>query len=209
MAAVHGLKVAVIGGRTNSSGTAQDDYDQEEARLIWAVSRTQGRTPHLITQASNNNAFKVRQNTGSDMNVVVGSGTASADGYVLRGTSAGQGSYGVMLDDASVTVAVPAADGSLLKAYGVYLFVNDEAYSGSAGLAYASLICLAGTPHASAPQVPSASVSYAASALLWSFRLAAAATAVTNTILDDSNAADARTTSRALGVDPYETALYL
>lgn len=209
MASVHSLKVFVIGGRTNSSGTAQVDFDQEEMRLPLTAMRRRGRTENLITHLPNLDAFQVRENTGFDMNVKVGSGTASADGYILKGTAAGQGSYLVMLDETTKTVSVPAADASLITAYGVYLFVNDESYSGTAGSAYAEVTVLAGTPHASAPTVPSASVSWLASALLWSFWLPGAATAVTDTILDNSNAVDARKSSTALGVNPLEVAAFL
>lgn len=208
MAAVHSLKVSVIGARTNSSGVAQTDWDQEEMRMMAMALMRQGRLPNMTTGANNPDAFKVRQGTGSDMNVTIGSGTTKVDGYLLRGTASGQGAYVVRLDATGVTKSVPAADATLLTAYGVYLYVNDENYSGSAGAHYAELSVLAGTPHASAPVVPSASVSWAASALLWSFRLPAAATAVTNTILDNSTAVDARTTSSTLGVNHLEFAVF-
>jgi hypothetical protein len=55
----------------------------------------------------------VRQNTGADMNVVVGSTTTQRDVYVLRGNSAGQGAYIARLDSAGLVVSVPATDPSL------------------------------------------------------------------------------------------------
>lgn len=210
MAAVDSLKVFGIAGRTNSSGTAQVDVDQEELRLVPAAVMTAGRLPHLTTLAGNPDAFKVRQDTGSNMQIKVGSGTVGGkvDGYLLRGTTAGQGAYLVRLDSATVTLTVPAADGTNPAKYGVYLYVNDENYGGGAGIRYAGLSCIRGTP-AGSPTVPGPLSAWSAYALLWSFQLAASATAVTNTILDNTNAADARTTSVLIGTDPYAIAVCL
>lgn len=208
---VHSLSTFVIGGRTNDSGSAQSpDVDQWELRMPHPGNRTPGRLWNLLDQSPNPDAFKVRQGSGSDMNVKVGSNIgAHRDGYVLRGTLARQGNYTIAIGAATITVAVPAADASLLTAYGVYVYVNDAAYSGTASRAYAQLACLAGTPHASAPVVPSALAAWSAYELLWSFRLAALATAVTNTILDNSNAVDARKTSSSLGVSALDLAPFL
>jgi hypothetical protein len=80
------------------------------------------------------------------MNVKVGSGTTKLDGYCVRGTVAGQGCYVVRLDAATETVAAPATDPTNPARYGVYLFVNDTAYGGTAARAYADITCLRGTP---------------------------------------------------------------
>jgi hypothetical protein len=160
-----------------------------------------------LTQEANPNAFMVAQNTGSDMNVLVGSGTTDRDGYVLRGTAAGQGNYTVRLDAATVTVAVPAADATNPTKYSVFLYINDEAYSGDADRAYAQLACLAGTP-AGSPAAPDPDANWSAYARLWTFQLAANATAVTTSILTNANATDDRTTSVALGVNVLEARVF-
>jgi hypothetical protein len=195
MAAVGSLKIIGIAGRTDSAGTAQTDVDQEELRLPIGAVLGPGLLPNQLDGTPNPNGFQVRQNTGADMNVKVGSTTTKVDAYVLRGTVAGQGSYIVRLDSAGLVVAVPATDGALAQRYGVFLFVDDAAYSGDASRAYAGVTCLRGTPNAS-PVTPAASAVWSAYALLWEFQLPAAATAVTNTILDStSSPIDQRTTS--------------
>lgn len=194
MAASGSLKIIGIAGRTDSAGTAITDIDQEELRLPIGVLGP-GLLPNQQDGTPNPNGFNVRQNTGADMNVKVGSTTTKVDAYVLRGSVAGQGSYIVRLDSAGLVVAVPAADGALPCRYGVFLFVDDVAYSGDAARAYAGITCLRGTPNAS-PVTPAASAVWSAVALLWEFQLPAAAAAVTNTILDStSSPIDQRTTS--------------
>jgi hypothetical protein len=184
MAAQDNLKVSYIAGRTASgSATAVDDVDQEELRLPIGALLTPGYLHNLQTQATSANAFQVRQNTGTDMNVLVGSGTTKVDGYVLLGSVAGQGAYILRLDAATKTVAVPAADATNPARYGVYAFIDDTAYSGDASRAYANVTCIRGTP-AGSPVTPTALAVWSASALLWEFQLPANATAVTNTILD-------------------------
>jgi hypothetical protein len=191
MAAVDSLKILAIAGRTDSAGVAQPDQDQEETRLPTGILLGQGFTPNLLDQSVNPNAWRVRQNTGTDMNVLVGSGTTKRDGYVLRGTVAGQGSYIVRLDATTKSVSVPATDATNPARYGVYLWVNDAAYSGTASRAYAGISCLRGTP-AGSPVTPTASAVWSAWALLWEFQLPANATAVTNTILDSGTSIDQR-----------------
>lgn len=184
MAAQDNLKVYAIAGRTASgAATAVDDVDQEELRLPVGALLTPGYLPNLLTQAANLNSFKVRQNTGSDMNLKVGSGTSKVDGYVLLGGVAGQGAYILRLDATTKTVSVPAADATNPARYGVYAFIDDTAYSGDASRAYANVTCIRGTP-AGSPATPGPLAAWSAYALLWEFQLAANATAVTNTILD-------------------------
>jgi hypothetical protein len=184
MAAQDNLKCFAIAGRTASgAATAVDDVDQEELRLPLTALLTPGYLPNLLTQAQNPNAFRVRQNTGTDMNLLVGSGTTKVDGYVLLGSVAGQGAYIIRLDATTKTVAVPATDPTNPARYGVYAFIDDTAYSGDASRAYANVTCIRGTP-AGSPVTPTALAAWSASALLWEFQLPANATAVTNTILD-------------------------
>lgn len=191
MASVDSLKCTLIGGRTNAAGSAQDDVDQEELRMLTGILLRQGLTPNLLDGTPNLNAFQVRQNTGADMNIKVGSGTTKVDGLVLRGTVAGQGAYLMRIDATTITYAVPAADGTNPKRYGVYAWVNDESYSGDSGIHAAGISCIAGTAGVS-PATPGPLATWSAYALLWEFQLPAAASAVTNVILDNSDAIDRR-----------------
>ena len=201
MAAQDNLKVATIFGRTASgSATGVPDLDQEEIRLLTTAMLRPGYTPNLIDQTTNLNAFKVRQDTGSNMQIKVGSGTSKADGYVLLGTVAGQGAYILRLDATTKTVTVPAADATNPRKYLVAAVIDDTAYSGTASRAYANVVCIAGTPATgNTSVVPSPLSTWSAYAPLWSFQLAANATAVTNTILDNAQGADLRAASRPAG----------
>lgn len=184
MAAQDSLKVATILGRTASgASTGVADVDQEELRLATTALLGPGYLPSMIDQTANTSAFNVRQDTGSNMQLKIGSGTSKKDGYVLLGTVAGQGAYIVRLDATTKTITVPATDATNPARYGVYLFIDDAAYSGTASRAYAQVACIRGTP-AGSPTTPGPLSTYSAYVLLWEFQLAANATAVTNTILD-------------------------
>ena len=198
MAAVNSLKVSLIAGRTDNAGTAQTDVDQEELRLPHGALLRQGLLANALDGTPNPNGFRVRQNTGADMNVLVGSGTTKRDLFVVRGTVAGQGSYLVRLDAATMLVSVPATDATNPARYGVYLWVDDAAYAGTASRAQANITCLRGTPAAS-PTTPGASAVWSAWALLWEFQLPALATAVTNVILDSATSFDRRVTADQIG----------
>lgn len=199
MAAVGSLKVFAIANRTDSAGAAQVDTDWEELRMgARYAGRRQGLLENLLDDTPNPNGFRVRQNTGADMNVVVGSTTTKVDGYVVRGTVAGQGSYVVRLDSAGLVVSVPATDPTNPARYGVYLFIDDASYAGDASRAYAGISCIRGTP-AGSPTTPTALATWSASVLLWEFQLPALATAVTNTILDSATSFDRRTYADLFG----------
>lgn len=203
MAAVGSLKCFALAGRTDSGGAAQADTDWEELRMgMFCGGAGPGMLPSYIDGTPNPNGWNVRQNTGSDQNVKIGSTVTKADIYVLRGTVAGQGQYAVRLDSAGLVVPFSAApDASLPTRYGVYLFVDDAAYSGDASRAYAGVSCLKGTPNAS-PVTPSASAVWSASALLWEFQMpAGAGGSITNTILDQASSIDQRTTSNPIASD--------
>lgn len=207
MAAQDGFKGFAIAGRTASgAATAVDDVDQEELRLPIGALLTQGILPNALDQSANPNAFNVRQDTGSNMQLKVGSGTAKRDLLVLRGTVAGQGSYIMRGEGATKTITVPAADATNPARYGVFAYVNDTAYSGTASRAYFNIECIRGTP-AGSPATPGPLAAWSASFLLWEFQLAANATAVTNTILDAG--IDQRVASivpiPALGLRPFTT----
>lgn len=197
MAAVNSLKCSLIAGRTDNAGTPQTDVDQEELRLIHGALLRQGLLANALDGTPNPNGFRVRQNTGADMNVLVGSTTTKRDLYLLRGTAAGQGSYLVRLDAATMLVSVPATDAVNPARYGVYLWIDDTAYAGTGGIAQANITCLRGTPAAS-PTTPAASAVWSAYALLWEFQLPALATAVTNVILDSATSYDRRVTADLL-----------
>jgi hypothetical protein len=119
------------------------------------------------------------------MQVKIGSTNIKADGYVLRGSVAGQGAYLVRNDAATgvVTLSVPAADASLPAKYSAFLYIDDAAYGGTASRAFAQMTVLRGTP-ASSPVEPSPAAAWSAYARLWTWQLAASASAVTNSILD-------------------------
>lgn len=111
-----------IGGRTDGSGTAVTDLSAEEDRLP-ASAFTQG----FMT----NNAFKVAQAATPAMSVVVGSGVAKADYYVVSGTVGGQGNYFVRLDVTGQTISIAAADASQTRTDEIYLVVRDTTYDAS------------------------------------------------------------------------------
>jgi hypothetical protein len=208
MASVGSLKVNLIGGRTDSAGATQDDVDQEELRLATGILLRQGITPNLLDGTPNLNAFRVRQGSGADMNVKIGSGTTKVDGLVLRGTVAGQGTYLMRLDATTLTASVPATDATDPARYGVYAWIDDAAYSGTAASAYGGISCLRGTPAVS-PTTPGPSAVWSAYALLWEFQLAALATAVTDAILDDANAIDQRVHADLAVQNVLETSIFL
>lgn len=210
MAAVNSLKCFVIGGRTDSAGAAQTtDIDQEEWRLPLGVIMRPGLTANLTTGVPNPNAFRVRQNTGADLNIKVGSGTtAKIDGIILRGGTAGQGSYLVRLDATTFTPTVTTSDPTNPTRYGVYLFVDDVSYAGDAARAYAGITLLKGTP-AGSPVTPTALAAWSASVLLWEFQLAAGATSITDTILDSASSVDRRTTANLQAQNFLESSVFL
>lgn len=197
MAAVESLKCFAIANRTDSAGTVQVDTDWEELRMPLGALLRPGLLPNMLDGTPNPNGFRPRQNTGADMNLLVGSTTTKVDGYVLRSTVAGQGSYIVRLDAATKTLAVPATDPTNPARYGVYLYVDDVSYAGDAGRVYAGLSCIRGTP-AGSPVTPTPLAVWSASVLLWEFQLPALAAAITNVILDSATSFDRRTTADLL-----------
>lgn len=207
MAAVDSLKCFAIANRTNSAGVAQVDTDWEELRFIIGSVLRQGLLPNALDATPNPTGWQVRQNTGADMNVKVGSGTTQRDTYVLRGGSAGQGTYIARLDSVGLVVSVPATDATNPSRYGVYLFIDDASYAGDAARAYAGVSCIRGTP-APSPTTPTALGVWSASVLLWEFQLPALATAVTNVILDSATSFDRRTTSDLLPQNALENQVW-
>ena len=209
MGAVGSLKVFAIANRTDSAAAAAVDTDWEELRMgAKYASRRPGLLENLLDDTPNPNGYRPRQNTGADMNLLVGSTVTKVDGYVLRGTIAGQGSYVVRLDAATLTVSVPATDPALAQRYGVYMFIDEASYAGTGGgRAYAGISCLRGTTNAS-PVTPAASAVWSANVLLWEFQLPAAATAITNVILDSATSFDQRKYADQLSQNWLESQIF-
>lgn len=181
-----GLKGFVIGGRTNLAGTAQNpDVDQEELRMAFASLCNAGLLPNNFDGSSAGAAqWQVTQDTGSNMVVRVGSASTKRDACMLRG-GIGQGLYVARIDDPNgyVAVTAPATDPTFPAKYSVFLYVNDATYGGDAGRSTFGIACLRGTPAAS-PTPPNPLSTWSAYMRLWTFQLAANATAITNAILN-------------------------
>lgn len=209
MAAVNSLKCYAIGGRTDSAGAAATDIDQEELRFgAKYAGRRPGLVENMLDDTPNPNGFRVRQDSGANLAVKIGSGVTQRDGYVLRGTVAGQSNYVVRLDAVTITSALTTSDPTNPTRYGVYLFVDDTAYAGDALRAYAGITLLKGTP-AGSPTTPAALAVWSASALLWEFQLAAGATVITDAVLDQATSFDRRTYADLLGQNFLETSVFL
>lgn len=208
MAAQNSIKVFTIGGRTDATPTAVADTDQEEMRIgAKYAGRRQGLTENMLDDTPNPLAWRPRQNTGADMNLKIGSSVTKVDGYVLRGTVAGQGTYVCRLDATTRTISVPATDPTNPARYGVFLHIDDIAYAGTAATAKADIACIRGTP-AGSPTTPTALAVWSASVLLWEFQLPALATAVTDVILDSATSFDRRTYADLLGQNFLETSVF-
>lgn len=138
------------------------------------------------------NSFKVAQDTGSNMQVKVGSATAY-DRAVVQGDVAGQGVYIVEHQNATQTLVIAASHPTLPRIDIVVLRVYDTAFDAS-GNSYADLEVITGTAAASptAPAVPATAIKLADVAV------AAAATAITNANITDTRA-DAKTNGAAPG----------
>ncbi len=107
------------------------------------------------------NSFEVLQNTGTDMNVKIGSGTAF-DRAVVTGDLAGQGKFIPEHQNATQVLAVAASDPTDDRIDLVILKVYDDTFD-SSGNDYADLEVITGTPDASpvAPALPSTAINLA------------------------------------------------
>jgi hypothetical protein len=125
------------------------------------------------------NSYKVAQNTGSDMNVKIGSGTAF-DRAVVVGVLAGQGTYICEHQNATQTLAVAASDPTNPRIDIAILRVYDDTFD-SSGLDEADLEIITGTPAGSpsAPATPSGAYKLA------DIAVAAGVTAITNGNITD------------------------
>lgn len=149
--------VREIGARTDAAGTSVDDLPLEQDALINAIL-----TEGFLTSG----AFKVAADSPASMDVIVGSGTAKADLYVVETDETGRHPYIVRLDDASVTITLDAADASNSRIDEIWLVVRDPGLSGDAGsLALPRLAYRKGDPD-STPSAPGADAAWAASVKL-------------------------------------------
>lgn len=174
---VTGFKAYALQARTDSAGSPVDDVDGEDLRALIEALFTEG----IVSPTT---GFQVVENSGgADMSVDVGSGTAKTDLAVVDGTASGQGRYLVRLEDSVVDVTVPAADLSNPRVDEVYLVVQDNAYD-SSGNVLPRLAYREGDP-ASSPVDPGPDASWDAFYLLATIDVAAAATEITDSDIQD------------------------
>lgn len=112
-----------LGNRTDDVPAAVDDLTAEEDRLI----------NDLFSGGIANpvDGFKVDQDTGTNMNIKIGSGSAKADLAIIEGTASGQSTYVVRSDVADTTITLSASDPSNPRIDSVYLIVHDATYDAS------------------------------------------------------------------------------
>lgn len=163
-----------IASRTDGASSPVDDVKGETLRLVTRILEE-----GVVDPAT---AFQVTQDTGSNMNIKVGSGTAKADLYKVDGGASGQEGYLCRLES-QATIAISAADPSNPRIDEVYLVIFDDAYD-SGGEGYADVVVRTGTPAAS-PSAPGPAGSWDAYAKLATISVAAAATAITNANITD------------------------
>lgn len=168
----------IIGARTDAAGVEVTDLSAEEARYDLVVYGEGYLTPA--------NAFLPAGSGGANMNVVIGSGTAKADYYIVAGDIAGQGKYMVRLASATETVTLDAADGSLPRIDQIWLVVMDDAYDAS-GLALPRFGYRKGDTAAS-PTAPGADSAWDASVLLAQITVPAGAADITECTVTDHRA---------------------
>ena len=171
-----------IGARTDNAGSGVTDVSAEEDRYPQVIFEEGWLKP--------SGAFQPVAGAGATMNVVIGSGSAKTDYYVVAGDIAGQGNYIVRLAGTTQTIALNAADGSLARKDEIYLVVLDDAYD-STGLALPRFAYRDGTPAAS-PSAPGPDASWDAYVLLATIDVpAAAADILACTITDERTATTA------------------
>jgi hypothetical protein len=127
-------------------------------------------------------SFEVLENTGSDMNILVGSGTAF-DRAVVEGDVSGQGTFICEHQNTSQQLAIAASDPSLDRIDRVVLQVFDDTFD-SSGDDESDIIVVEGTPDAApvAPALPDGAISLA------SIEVDAGVTAVTDADITDLRA---------------------
>lgn len=127
-----------------------------------------------------NDSFKVAQDTGANMQVKVGSGSAY-DLAVVEGDNAGQGTFVLEHQSATVTLPVAAADATNDRIDIVVLRVYDDTFD-SSGNDYADIEVIQGTPAGSpsAPATPDSAIKLA------EIEVGNGVTAITNADITDS-----------------------
>ncbi len=110
-----------------------------------------------VIMRGNPNSFQTLQNTGTDMNVKVGS-TVAFDRAVIQGDSAGQGVFVTEHQNATQVLAVAASDPTNDRIDNVILRIFDDTFD-SSGDDFADLEVTTGTPSGSPspPTVPAGS----------------------------------------------------
>lgn len=170
------LGIRGIGSRTNFAGGAVTDLTAEEDRFINKIL-----SEGIIEPAD---SFKVVAGTAATMNVVVGSGAAKTDYYLVEGEDAGQGNYIVRMESATETFALTPANGSLARKDEVYIVVQDNAYDASARAL--PVLALRTGDAAASPTGPGPDAGWDASVLVATIDVpAAAADIVACTITDE------------------------
>lgn len=151
-----------------------EQLDARADRLINSIVLAEG----VVNKAGD--SYKVAQNTGSDMNVKVGSTTAY-DLAVVAGDLAGQGVYICEHQNGSQVLAIAASDPGDPRIDVIALRVYDDDVDGS-GNSYADLEVIQGTPAASpsAPALPDGAIKLA------EVTVGAGVTAITNANITDS-----------------------
>src|SRR5690606_22951778 len=161
---------------TNFTGdVAVNDLSAEEDRLIQSILSEGVIKPY--------NGFNVAAGGPATMNVVVGSGSAKTDLAAVVGTTPGQGTYLVRLDDGTKTIALDAADPSLSRIDQIYLVVLDYLYD-SSGFAVPVLAVRRGDAAAS-PSEPGPDAGWDAYVLLANVTIPAGAPNITAATIDN------------------------
>lgn len=142
-----------------------------------------------------NDSFKVAQNTGSDMNIKVGSGTVGDLCVIAGDAAADQGLYIGQHGNSTQTLAVAASDPTNDRIDRVIARVYDDD-ADSSGNSYMDLEVITGTPAGSpsAPALPDGAITLA------TILVQAAVTAITNSDITDARS-EALVTRSLLGHD--------
>lgn len=148
-------------------------------RLVNSVLLAEG----VVGRASD--SFKVAQDTGSNMQVRVGSGSAF-DRAVVEGDVAGQGTFVLEHQNATQVLVIAASNPTNPRIDGIDLQVRDDTFD-SSGLDEADVVVTQGTPAGapSAPAIPSTAI-----------RLATVAVGAGVTAITNANITDTRVESR-------------
>ena len=167
------MGVRSIGARTDSGGTPVTDITAEEDRFA-NLFVSEG----YISPAD---SFEPVPDSGFD--ILIGSGAADVDYYVVEGQGVAQGNYVVRLNQSGDTVTVSAADLSNDRIDEIYVVVHDNAYDAS-GLVLPRLAVRQGDP-SPAPISPGPDGSWLAYAIIATVLVPAAAADITECTVTD------------------------